>query len=131
MFETLKQSIFTSLGVASLAKDKVEALATEVARRAQLTETQAKEFRDELLHRSEAAKVDLEKEIDRRIDHAFVQVGIIKATAIKKAEEARDELQTMIDRRIDATFERLKLARIEDVESLTARIEQLERSLKK
>ena len=40
MFETLKQSIFTSLGVASLAKDKVKALAAELPRRAQLTRKQ-------------------------------------------------------------------------------------------
>ncbi len=60
MFEVLKQSVFVSLGLASLARDKVDELATEVSRRAKLSEAETTEFREELARRTEAARHDFE-----------------------------------------------------------------------
>jgi polyhydroxyalkanoate synthesis regulator phasin len=130
MFDLLKQSIFTSLGLAGLAREKVEQLAAEVSRRAQLSEQDANEFQAELVRRSEQAKQELEAEIDQRIDHAFVQLGILKAGVTKAGESARGELQTLIDQRIDAARQRLGIARADEVEALTRRLELLEKSVR-
>ena len=100
---------------------------TEVSRRAKLSEADATKFREELMRRQEAAQKDLQAEIDRRIDHAFIQLGILKAGAQKSAEAARDEVQNFLDRRIDEAIERLEVARAEDVQSLLSRVELLER----
>ena len=131
MFDILKESVFVSLGLASLARDKAEELVTEVSRRAKLSEADATKFREELMRRQEAAQKDLQAEIDRRIDHAFIQLGILKAGAKKSAEAARDEVQNFLDRRIDKAIERLDVARAEDVQSLLSRVEMLERKTTK
>jgi polyhydroxyalkanoate synthesis regulator phasin len=131
MFDILKESVFVSLGLASLARDKAEELVTEVSRRAKLSEADATKFREELMRRQEAAQKDLQAEIDRRIDHAFIQLGILKGTAKKSAEAARDEVQSFLDRRIDKAIERLEVARAEDVQSLLSRVEMLERKTAK
>ena len=77
MFDVIKQSIFAGLGLASLARDKAEELATEISRRASLSEKDATEFVAEFMRRRDEAQRDLQTEIDHRIDHAFIQLGIV------------------------------------------------------
>ena len=131
MFDILKESVFVSLGLASLARDKAEELVKEVSRRAKLSEAEATKFHEEFMQRQQAAQKDLQAEIDRRIDHAFIQLGLLKAGARKSAEAARDEVQILIDRRIDEALKRLEVARTEDVQSLLSRVELLERKAAK
>jgi polyhydroxyalkanoate synthesis regulator phasin len=126
MFDILKQSVFASLGLASLARDKAEELVGEISRRAKLSEKEANEFRDELMRRRDAAQKDFEAEIDRRIDHAFIQLGLVKAGVKKSIEQGRDELQALIDQRIQNTIDQLGLARAEDMQALVKRVERLE-----
>ncbi len=53
MFEVLKQAVFTSVGLASLTREKAEEFAAELARRAKLSEQESKEFQAELASRTE------------------------------------------------------------------------------
>ncbi len=130
MFDLLKQSIFTSVGLACLAREKVEQLAAEVAGRARLSEQEANDFQAELVRRADQAKQELRAEIDERIDHAFIQVGILKAGVRKAGESARGELQTLMDQRVEAAFQRLGIARADEGEALTRRIELLEKNMR-
>ena len=98
MFDVLKQAVFIGLGLASLTREKAEQLADEIARRAKLSEQESKEFQAELASRTEQARQELEAEIDRRIDHAFIQLGIVKAGVKKESEAAKAELRTAIDK---------------------------------
>jgi polyhydroxyalkanoate synthesis regulator phasin len=127
MFDIVKQSVFASLGLASLARDKAEELVTEISRRAKLSEKEANEFRDELMRRRETAQKEFEAEVDRRIDHAFIQLGLIKAGVKKSIEQGRDGLQAMIDQRIQSAVDQLGLARSDDMQALAKRVERLER----
>lgn len=127
MFDVLKQAVYTGIGLASLTKDKAEQLAQEVARRAKLTEQESNEFQSDLVARAEQARKDLLEEIDQRINHAFIQVGIIKAGVKKETEAVGNEIRAFIDTRIDAALERLGVARLEDVEALGIRLDALER----
>lgn len=127
MFDVLKQAVYTGIGLASLTKDKAEQLAQEVARRAKLTEQESNEFQSDLVARAEQARKDLLEEIDQRINHAFIQVGIIKAGVKKETETVGNEIRSFIDARIDAALERLGVARLEDVQALGIRLDALER----
>ena len=89
MFDVLKQAVFIGLGLASLSKEKAEQLADEIARRAKLSEQESKEFQAELASRTEQARQELDSEIDRRIDHAFIQLGIVKAGVKKETRQPR------------------------------------------
>jgi len=129
MFDVLKQAVFIGLGLASLSKEKAEQLADEIARRAKLSEQESKEFQAELGSRTEQARQELDAEIDRRIDHAFIQLGIVKAGVKKEYEAARAELRTAIDAQVEQVLKRLGVARADDVQALAIRFDALEKKL--
>lgn len=129
MFDILKQAVFTSIGLASLTREKVDQLAAEVARRAKLSEQDAKEFQVELASRTEKARQELQTEIDRRIDHALIQLGILKASVKREGADASAEIRAAIDKRIEEALQRMGVARADDLRALTVRFESLERKL--
>lgn len=129
MFDVIKQAAFIGLGLASLTREKAEQLADEVARRAKLTEEEAQAFQKELVARTEQAHQELEAEIDHRIDHAFIQLGIIKGSLRKEGEAAKAELRSAIDAGVEEALKRLGVARADDLEALTIRLQALEKKV--
>lgn len=129
MFEAIKQSIFTSIGIANLTQERIGEIVSELAKHVPLTEQQAKEFSEEVARRSEAAKKDLGTQIDQQIDHALIQMGLMKNELRKVSESTGDAFSKMIDERVSDALERLGVARSEEIEALTRRIELLEKKL--
>ncbi len=129
MFDLLKQSVYLGMGFASLTRDKLMEMGKEISSRAELTQEQSKQFQDELVQKAGEARQDLEAAIDQRVDHAFTQLGIVKAGINKVSEQAKSGLEGMIDERLSKMLESLKIARTEDVEALLARVELLEKKL--
>jgi polyhydroxyalkanoate synthesis regulator phasin len=127
MFDVLKEAVFTSVGLVSLTREKVAQLAAEVGHRAKLSESDLTAFQSELASRTDQARQEFQAEIDRRIDHAFIQMGIIKAGAKREGEAVRQELTTAIDKRVEEAIQRLGVARADDLQALTIRVESLER----
>jgi hypothetical protein len=54
--------------------------------------------------------------------------SILKAGVKKASESARGELQTLMDQRIEAARERLRIARADELEALTRRVQLLEKN---
>ncbi|WP_146530874.1 phasin family protein [Novipirellula artificiosorum] len=67
--------------------------------------------------------------MDHQIDSAMIQMGLLKGEARKAAESADDAFRTFVDQRVDEALQRIGVARTEDVESLTQRLERLEKKL--
>ena len=131
MFDILKQAVYTGIGLASLTKDKAEHLAQEVARRAKLTEQESNEFQSDIVARAEQARQDLLEEIDQRINHVFIQIGILKAGVKKETETVGNDVRSFIDARIDEALKRFGVARLDDVQALGIRLDAVERSMGK
>ena len=129
MFDVIKQSLYLGMGFASLTRDKIIELGKELSARAQLSQEQSRQFQDELVNKAGEARHDLESEIDRRIDSAFIQLGIVKSGIVKVREQARHDLEALIDERLDKVLTSLRVTRYEDVEALKARVELLEMKL--
>ncbi len=129
MFDLLKQSVYLGMGFASLTRDKLMEMGKEISSRAELSQEQSKQFQDELVQKASEARQDLEAAIDRRVDHAFTQVGIVKAGIDKVSGQAKHGLETLIDERLSKMLTSMRIARTEDVESLLARVELLEKKL--
>ena len=129
MFDLLKQSVYLGMGFASLTRDKLMEMGKEISSRAELNQEQSKQFQDELVQKAGEARQDLEAAIDQRVDHAFTQLGIVKAGINKVSEQAKSGFEGLIDERLSKMLESLKIARTEDVESLLARVELLEKKL--
>ncbi len=129
MFDLIKQSLYLGMGFASLTREKLTELGKEISTRAQLSQEQTQQFQEELVNKSAEARHNLESEIDRRIDHAFIQLGIVKSGIVKVSEQARHEGEALIDERLDKLLTSLRVARCEDVEALRSRVELLEKTL--
>ena len=116
MFELVKKSLFLGLGLAMLTKEKLEDLGREVARKANLSQSKAREFELELTNKAEQARQALGAEIDRRVDQAFAKVGV-----------ARSKDATDLAARL-AALERAvaELPKATDLTLLAARVERLE-----
>ena len=67
--------------------------------------------------------------IDRQIDSAMIQMGLLKGEARKAADSANDAFRVFVDQRVDEALRRAGLARTENVESLTHRLELLEKKV--
>ena len=72
MFDVLKQSVYASIGLANVTKEKISDLVTQVTKESELTEHQAEEFKEEIIRRSDAARAELTSLIERQINHALL-----------------------------------------------------------
>lgn len=61
MVDLLKKTLYVSLGIISMTKEKVEDLAKKVASEAKLSESEGKQFVDEVLKRSDEIRESIEK----------------------------------------------------------------------
>lgn len=129
MIEFLKQTLLSTMGLASLTKEKAQQLAAEMGRLGNLSEQEKLKLQHDLAARGEEAQQALIAEIDRRIDHAFIQLGIIKAGVKKTEQQTVSNLRTTADAGIDEVLTRLKVARLEDIEALASRLDLLEKKL--
>jgi polyhydroxyalkanoate synthesis regulator phasin len=126
MLELIKQGIFSSIGLASLTQDKAAAIVSEIAKNIPMTEQQVKEITDEITRRSENARKDFGPHVDQQIDHALIQMGIVKNEIRKATDSAGDAVNRLIEDRVRDALERIGAAPTDELESLKKRVEILE-----
>lgn len=96
MFDFIKQAMFTGMGLASLTKERLEELSSDLSKHAQLSAEQAAKFKEDLTRR---------------------------------AAEAKQEMDSEVEKRVEAVLHKLKLVRADELATLKARVERLEREL--
>ncbi|MBW1775327.1 MAG: polyhydroxyalkanoate synthesis regulator [Deltaproteobacteria bacterium] len=88
MFDLIKKTMLTGVGLASLTKDKVEKLAKELAKKGKLSEEEGKKLVEDLSKKSEKAKKDLEAQIE----------GVVKNTMEKMNLATREDMLSLTKR---------------------------------
>ena len=88
MFDLIKKTMLTGVGLAGLTKDKVEKLAKELAKKGELSEKEGRKLLDDLSKKSEKAKKDLETQIE----------GVVKNTMKKTNLATREDLLKLTKR---------------------------------
>ena len=91
MFDLIKKAMYTGLGLAFMTKEKVEELSKEIIEKGKLSETEGKEFIDELQKKSEEAKEKVEAQIE----------SVVKETLKKMSIATRDDL-LRVEKKVDA-----------------------------
>lgn len=129
MSDLIKQTILAGIGIAGATKTRIDDLVSEVAQRAEVSESELDAFQKDLEARAAEMRDDLVERIDHLIDRAFIQMGLLKAEAKRDAETLQQGLQELIDSRVDAALERIGVARGDSVEALQIRLEVLEKKL--
>ncbi len=94
MFDVLKKTFLTGVGLTLMTADKVEEVAREIANAAQLSADKGQEFVDE---------------------------------AVNRARKGREELEATVQRLVNDSLKKTPVATREDIDRLTAKIEQLEK----
>ena len=98
MFDLIKKTILTGVGLAAITKDKAEELAKEIAKAGKLSEKEGKDLTDDLLRKSEKARKDLEAQVEKLTKDTLKKMNIITrdeflnlTKQIKKLEQAIKE----------------------------------------
>lgn len=86
MFDLIKKTILTGVGIATMTKDKVEELAKELTENGKMSEKEGKKFINELLKKSEEVKKDLEKRIE----------GVVRKTLEKLNIATKEDIDELI-----------------------------------
>jgi polyhydroxyalkanoate synthesis regulator phasin len=68
MLEFLKKSVFTAVGLAVMTRDKIEELGKKMVEEAKMSETEGKQFIDELVKKSDETRLAMEKIINEKLD---------------------------------------------------------------
>jgi len=76
MFELIKKTMLTGIGLAAITKDKVEELAKELTEKGEISEKEGKELVDELLKKSEQARKDLETKIEDMVSKVLKKMDL-------------------------------------------------------
>jgi polyhydroxyalkanoate synthesis regulator phasin len=126
MLELIKQGIFSSIGLASLTQEKVAEIVAELGKHIPLTEQQAKDFADEINRRSDQARQEFGQQFEQQVDHAIIQMGLVKNEIRKATETVGDSIQRVMDNRVREALDRLGAASVDEIEALKKRVEILE-----
>jgi ubiquinone biosynthesis protein UbiJ len=81
--------------------------------------------------RSEQAKKTFGAKFDEQVDHAMIQMGLVKNEIRKAAESAGDTFNRAVEDQVRAALENIGVASSEEVESLKQRVAILEAKLEK
>jgi polyhydroxyalkanoate synthesis regulator phasin len=96
MFDLIKKTMLTGVGLAAMTKDKVEELAKELAEKGKLTEKEGKELVNDLLKKSEKAKKDMEGQIERVVKDTMKKMNIAGAEELSNLTKRVKKLETAL-----------------------------------
>jgi polyhydroxyalkanoate synthesis regulator phasin len=92
MFDLIKKSLLTGVGLAVLTKEKVEELGKDLASQAKLSENEGKEFVDNLLKQSETARKDFETRINAAVSKAVSGLNLASKDEVARLSAKVEEL---------------------------------------
>ena len=76
MFDLLKKTMLTGIGIASMTKDKIEELGKKISEESKLTAEEGKKMVNDLLKQSEKAREDLENQVQKLVKKSLVKLDI-------------------------------------------------------
>jgi polyhydroxyalkanoate synthesis regulator phasin len=86
MVELLKKTLYVSLGIITMTKERVEDLAKKVASEAKLSESEGKQFIDEVLKRSDEIKESIDKIVSEKTTVLLKTMNIPTRTEMNALE---------------------------------------------
>jgi polyhydroxyalkanoate synthesis regulator phasin len=97
MFELIKKTLLTGVGMAVMTKDKVEELGKDLASQARLSENEGKEFIDHLVKQSENARKEFETRVSAAVQKAVSGLNLASKDEVARLSAKVDELAAKLD----------------------------------
>jgi polyhydroxyalkanoate synthesis regulator phasin len=98
MVEMLKKSIYATIGIALMTREKAEELAKKVAGEARLSESEGKQFVDELLKRADETRAAFEKTVELQVEKVLQKVNIPSRRELDAMELRLRKLEAALER---------------------------------
>ena len=87
MFDLIKKTMLTGVGLAAMTRDKVEELAMELIEKGEMTEKEGKELVDEFVRKSEQAREELETKVESIVEKVLEKMNLATKEDITRLEE--------------------------------------------
>lgn len=93
MFEIIKKSLLTGVGLAVVTKDKVEEIAKDLIEKGKLSEKEGQALVDDLVKKSEQARKDLQAKIESAVQDAVGRLNVATKDDIGKILARIEQLE--------------------------------------
>ena len=87
MFDLIKKTMLTGVGLAAMTKDKIEELAKELTEKGKMSEKEGKELLDDLLKKSEQSRKDLETKVEGMVRKVLEKMDMVTKKDIASLEK--------------------------------------------
>ena len=98
MKETLKNILYTGIGIAFLTKDKIEELKADLIEKGRISQEEGRQFVEDLLRRSEKARDQLDLWINKRVEERIEQFNLATRDELADLRRQVEELQVALNR---------------------------------
>ena len=92
MFDYLKKSLLTGVGLALKSKNEIEDLAKEFAKNSKMSQDEARDFLKECQQKYKDAKTDFDKKIEEAIKKILQKLDLPSKSDIKTLNDRIDDL---------------------------------------
>ncbi|NLE01624.1 MAG: hypothetical protein GX640_17305 [Fibrobacter sp.] len=76
MLDLLKKTIYTTIGIAVLTREKAEEVGRKIVKETGMTEAEGKQFIEELLKKSDEMRASVEKIVNEKVEIALKKLNI-------------------------------------------------------
>lgn len=97
MFDLMKKSLLTGIGLALKTKDEVEDLVKELQKKGEMSETEGRKFLDEARQSYDEAQEKLEKRIEKTVKDFLKKTSIVTTDELKDIKKEIRELKSIIN----------------------------------
>ena len=103
MFNIIKKTMLTGIGLALKSKDEVEDLARDLAKKGKMTEDEGSKFLEELQNRYEDAQKKLEARVEKTVKNFLTMADIVTSEELKGLKKEIRDLKKAISERTEAS----------------------------
>ncbi|WP_417908723.1 phasin family protein [Candidatus Electronema sp. PJ] len=98
MKDLLKNVMYAGIGAAFLTREKLEEVGKDLAEKGSLSVDEGKAFVDDLLKKSESAKINLEQWIGRKVEERMKSCRCVNTDELAELRRRLDELEAALNK---------------------------------
>ena len=96
MFDLIKKTMLTGIGLALKTKDEVENLAEELIKQGKLSETDGRKFLEELRDKYEDSQKKLEKRVEKTVQELLKKANLVTSDELNALKKEIRELKKAV-----------------------------------
>ncbi len=97
MFDLVKKSMLTGIGLALKTRDEVEDLVKEIQKKGEMSETEGRKFLDDVQKRYDEAQEKLEKRVEKSVKDFLKKTNIVTTDELKDLKKEIRELKSIVN----------------------------------